>query len=267
MVRILSSENALAERASERDRRALTRLSLGQLQWCADKRNVRAHGYHAWTFQDAELFCSTTRLAVALFGELPDVAAPEFPGDPELVRDLESCREALVSAVSACADQPLVRVQVLGLTLHRAWSFWTDQVLRDLARRGKLPRVELELTMLDPKWRELPRFSPDWKVQAQNMARHLPVSAPLAVKELGTFSVTLRTYRAQPTMHGALVDGRFVAASLLRWAGGRARGASEQYVLARKDGGQLGSYLTQFFEQSFAEIASGPISKRWPEEI
>lgn len=133
---------------------------------------------------------------------------------------------------------PLVRV--LGYGLYYQWPM-LDSYLANMLMRPNIPRLNLQIALLDPDWDECERLSTGYQEHAKSMINTIRAFVSDHKEQIVNcrWSVEVWTYRFTPHWFGILIGERKLFLGRSFWDNGRLRGGSNSLEMLTSDDGFL----------------------------
>ncbi len=208
MGRLLNDEGSMLRAAVAAHTPGVTHLDNEQIHWVTDLRNDIAHGRKQDVdVNEATIFVDLVESVLRILGRV----APRGHTEPSLTEATSLLVEKIRGMGSSTGPS---RLDVLGLTLDRAWSPLYTTFRAESLRWDSQRPVALTLLLLDPVWDRLSAIDPSWPGRSARSLSTLRAEAPDLVRCVPGLSVTVHVYRSWPAIHGFRI-GDVTIASLL----------------------------------------------------
>jgi hypothetical protein len=135
----------------------------------------------------------------------------------------------------------------LGLALV----YWRhlEPCLEKLLRRSHVPKLDVQILILDPNWSGLDSLNPVWKSEINASAGWVDnfLLANKAAIQAHGWSITKRHYKGTPHLWGMLIDDSTLFACTTYWENGRMRGGHNPSEVIKRDDERYGDVRIREF--------------------
>lgn len=162
--------------------------------------------------------------------------------EPTVFESFDSAMTVLGEELNKIADKPGTHtIRYLGLTL----AYWhqLEHCLTGLLRRTRVPRLHLQIVMIDPHWNGVDALNPVWRAATEASAQWVNQfnTRNKAALEANGWSIEIRYYRSTPNLFGILIDESTLFTCNTYWDNGTMRGGQNPTDLFKADGNRFGS--------------------------